>query len=73
MTLARHPSETQERMTLRLLAWIKYADERLQFTRGLSAEDEPEACCATIIWVSIYGLSLACRMNAGLKGLHPVC
>ena len=28
---------------LRLLAWIKYANERLQFTRGLSAEDEPEA------------------------------
>ena len=43
LTLARHPSETQERMMLRLLAWIKYADERLQFTRGLSAEDEPEA------------------------------
>ncbi len=31
---------------LRLLAWIKYADERLQFTRGLSAEDEPEAPAA---------------------------
>lgn len=43
LTLARHPSETGERMMLRLLAWIKYADERLQFTRGLSAEDEPEA------------------------------
>ena len=43
LTLARHPSETRERMMLRLLAWIKYADERLQFTRGLSAEDEPEA------------------------------
>ncbi len=27
---------------LRLLAWIKYADERLQFTRGLSSDDEPE-------------------------------
>ena len=26
----------------RLLAWIKYADERLQFTRGLSSDDEPE-------------------------------
>lgn len=39
-TLARHPSETQERMMLRLLVWIKYADERLQFTRGLSADDE---------------------------------
>ncbi len=23
LTLARHPSETQERMMLRLLAWIK--------------------------------------------------
>ncbi len=43
LTLARHPSETQERMILRLLAWIKYANERLQFTRGLSAEEEPEA------------------------------
>ncbi|WP_318391057.1 YaeQ family protein [Enterobacter sp.] len=43
LTMARHPSETQERMMLRLLAWIKYADERLQFSRGLSAEDEPEA------------------------------
>lgn len=43
LTLARHPSETQERMMLRLLAWMKFADERLQFTRGLSAEDEPEA------------------------------
>ena len=30
LTLARHPSETQERMMLRLLAWLKYADERLQ-------------------------------------------
>ncbi|HHC4882015.1 TPA: YaeQ family protein [Escherichia albertii] len=43
LTLARHPSETQERMMLRLLAWMKYADERLQFTRGLCADDEPEA------------------------------
>lgn len=42
LTLARHPSETEERMMLRLLAWILYADERLQFTRGLSADDEPE-------------------------------
>lgn len=42
LTLARHPSETQERMMLRLLAWIMYANDRLQFTRGLSADDEPE-------------------------------
>ncbi|MCX8957741.1 YaeQ family protein [Erwinia psidii] len=42
LTLARHPSETEERLMLRLLAWLVNADERLVFTRGLSAEDEPE-------------------------------
>lgn len=42
LTLARHPSETEERLMLRLLAWLVNAHERLSFTRGLSAEDEPE-------------------------------
>jgi uncharacterized protein YaeQ len=45
LTLAQHPSETQERMMLRLLAWIKYADERLQFTRGLCPDDELNSGC----------------------------
>jgi len=42
LTLAQHPSETDERMMVRLLAFIIHADEQLQFTRGLSANDEPE-------------------------------
>lgn len=42
LTLARHPSETDERLMLRLLAFGMYADERLSFTRGLSSTDEPE-------------------------------
>ncbi len=42
LTIARHPSETDQRMMLRLIAFALYADERLQFTRGLSAEDEPD-------------------------------
>lgn len=42
LTLARHPSETEERLMLRLLAWLVNAHKRLVFTRGLSAEDEPE-------------------------------
>lgn len=41
LTLARHPSETDERMMVRLLAFALHADERLEFGRGLSAEDEP--------------------------------
>ena len=41
LVLAQHPSETPQRMMLRLLAWIYHADDRLEFTKGLSAEDEP--------------------------------
>jgi uncharacterized protein YaeQ len=42
LTIARHPSETDERMMVRVLAFIAHADDRLQFTKGLSAEDEPD-------------------------------
>lgn len=41
LVLAQHPSETPQRMMLRLLAWVYHADDRLEFTKGLSAEDEP--------------------------------
>ena len=42
LTIARHPSETDERMMVRLLAFALNADERLEFGKGLSAEDEPD-------------------------------
>lgn len=42
LTLARHPSETEERLMVRLLAFALHADDALQFTRGLCADDEPE-------------------------------
>lgn len=41
LTLARHPSETDERMMVRLLAFALHAGEALQFTKGLCADDEP--------------------------------
>ena len=41
LTLARHPSETDERMMVRLLAFVLHAHEALSFGRGLSAEEEP--------------------------------
>lgn len=44
LTLARHPSETDERMMVRLLAYALHADDALAFGRGLSAEDEPDLC-----------------------------
>lgn len=42
LTLALHPSETEERLAVRLLAFALYAGERLEFTRGLSTDDEPD-------------------------------
>jgi uncharacterized protein YaeQ len=42
LTLARHPSETDERMMVRLLAFALHADEALEFGRGLSVEEEAD-------------------------------
>jgi uncharacterized protein YaeQ len=42
LTIARHPSETDERMMVRLLAFALNAADDLVFARGLSAEDEPD-------------------------------
>ena len=40
-TVARHPSETELRLTARILAFGLWWDERLEFGRGLSEVDEP--------------------------------
>ena len=42
LTIARHPSETDERMMVRLLAFARHAHEALAFSKGLSTEDEPD-------------------------------
>lgn len=42
LTIARHPSETDERMMIRVLAFIIHANEALAFGKGLSADDEPD-------------------------------
>jgi len=42
LTVARHPSETDERMMARLLAFALNAHERLAFCKGLSDTDEPD-------------------------------
>ena len=42
LTIARHPSETDERMIVRLLAFALHADDALEFGRGLSTDDEPD-------------------------------
>ena len=45
LTVAQHPSETAERMMVRLVLFALYAQDELLFTKGLSDVDEPD------IWV----------------------
>lgn len=42
LTIARHPSETDERMMIRVLAFALNASEALAFGKGLSDTDEPD-------------------------------
>lgn len=42
LTLAKHPSETLERLTARLLAYCLNTARGLEFTRGISTADEPD-------------------------------
>lgn len=58
LTLARHPSETDERMMVRLLAFALHAHEHLAFGKGLSADDEPalwrmDLTGAIELWVDV--------------------
>jgi uncharacterized protein YaeQ len=58
LTLARHPSETDERMMVRLLAFALYAEEYLAFAQGMGGDDEPDLWCKDLTgaiqtWISV--------------------
>ena len=42
LTLAKHPSETDERVMVRLIGFALYASETLIFGKGLSDDEEPD-------------------------------
>lgn len=58
LTIAQHPSETDERMMIRLLAFVLHASEGLKFTEGISADDEPDIWQKSLsdeieIWIDV--------------------
>lgn len=58
LTLARHPSETDERMMVRVLAFALHSHERLQFSKGLCADDEPDLSLKALndeieLWINV--------------------
>ena len=42
LTVAKHPSETDERLMVRILSFALNAHEQLEFSRGISTDDEPD-------------------------------
>ncbi len=57
-TVARHPSETEERLVARLLAYALFFEPELAFTRGVGAGDEPDLWLKgsdgrTLLWVEV--------------------
>ncbi|MGZ0018807.1 YaeQ family protein [Nitrosomonas sp. wSCUT-2] len=58
LTVAQHPSETIERMMVRMLAFCINAEESLLFTKGLSTAEEPDLWTHTAdgrigVWIDV--------------------
>lgn len=58
LTVARHPSETDERLMLRIVAFALNAHEHLEMTKGLSTNDEPDIWQKSLsgeidVWVAL--------------------
>lgn len=60
LTLARHPSENDQRMMLRLIAYALFSDEQLTFTKGISTTDEPD------LWIKNYSNEIELWIELGL-------
>lgn len=58
LTIAQHPSETLERMMVRVLAYCINAQEDLEFTKGLEEVEEPDLWVRTMdeqtaLWIDV--------------------
>lgn len=70
LTVARHPSETDERVMVRLMAFTLYANEALQFGKGLSDDEEPD------LWQKDLTGAIELWMDVGLpteKDIRKAC
>ena len=62
LTIAKHPSETDERLMVRILAFALNAHKQLEFSKGLSSDDEPD------IWQKSLSGELELWVALGLPG-----
>ena len=59
LTLALHPSETETRMMVRLLAYVLNYDQDISFTKGLSSTEEPD------LWIKRPDGTVSCWIEVG--------
>lgn len=60
LTIAQHPSETDERMMIRLLAFALNADERLTFAEGITDTNQAD------VWIKDYNEQVILWIMVGL-------
>lgn len=66
LVIARHSSETDERMMVRLLAFALNADDHLEFGRGLSTEDEAD------VYLKNYSGEMECWIDVGRPSIERI-
>lgn len=64
--IALHPSETLERMVLRLLAYCVNMHDQLMFTKGLSSDTEPD------LWQKSYADEMELWIELGLPDIKRI-
>lgn len=65
-TVARHPSETAERLVVRLLAYALFYEPGLVFTKGISDGDQPD------LWVTDPDNRIALWLEVGLPDVARI-
>jgi len=60
VTVARHPSETEERLLARIMAYALFYEPELSFTKGVGAGDEPD------LWTKGADGRVRCWIEVGL-------
>jgi uncharacterized protein YaeQ len=66
LTLAKHPSETDERVMVRLIGFAMYANEALIFGKGLSDDEEPD------LWQKDLTGAIELWMDVGLPSERDI-
>jgi len=59
LTVAQHPSETDFRFMIRMIAFIANANDSVGFTKGLSTDDEPD------LWQKSLTDEIECWIDLG--------